>query len=173
MKAGDGIHRIRKLFDAGHSARVNCRLADTFGEVLPILQLLGSRSGTRIALLVDDALPLVHINPRSIQHVLFTLTQNALEAQREALPDPTINIALTSDRYAATTSVTDQGSGIADDVRQQLFRPFFTTKRNGTGLGLASSRAIVEAHEGTIGFDNVEGGTRFWFRLPAVTGDPQ
>jgi len=52
-------------------------------------------------------------------------------------------------------------------VREKLFRPFFTTKRHGTGLGLASSRAIIESHEGTIGFDNLPaGGSRFWFRLP-------
>ena len=71
----------------------------------------------------------------------------------------------------ATVSVVDRGSGIPDDVRNQLFRPFFTTKQNGTGLGLASSRAIVEEHDGTIGFDNMAGGgTRFWFRLPAAAG---
>jgi signal transduction histidine kinase len=61
--------------------------------------------------------------------------------------------------------------GLSADAREQLFRPFFTTKRNGTGLGLASSRAIIEAHEGTIGYDDLEGGgARFWFRLPATTG---
>jgi signal transduction histidine kinase len=52
-------------------------------------------------------------------------------------------------------------------LEAQLFRPFFTTKPQGTGLGLASSRAIIESHEGTIGFANVPaGGSRFWFRLP-------
>jgi signal transduction histidine kinase len=53
-----------------------------------------------------------------------------------------------------------------------LFHPFFTTKTHGTGLGLASSRAIAEAHEGSMGFENVEGGgARFTLRLPAATSD--
>ena len=63
------------------------------------------------------------------------------------------------------------GAGIAAEVREQLFRPFFTTKPTGTGLGLASSRAIVDSHDGTIGFEAVDGGgARFWFRLPANSG---
>jgi signal transduction histidine kinase len=54
----------------------------------------------------------------------------------------------------------------------QLFRPFFTTKPQGTGLGLASSRAIVEAHDGEIGVEgDPSGGAQFWFRIPADTGD--
>jgi two-component system sensor histidine kinase PilS (NtrC family) len=52
-------------------------------------------------------------------------------------------------------------------LRAQIFHPFFTTKNHGTGLGLASARAIIEAHGGTIGFESQQyQGTRFWFRLP-------
>ncbi|HEY5806365.1 MAG TPA: ATP-binding protein [Povalibacter sp.] len=173
LKAGEGIHRIRRLFDTCAASSVDCHLADVFGEMLPVLRLLAERAGSGIAMVVAEQLPAVHIDPRRIQHVLFTLTQNALEAQPSQLADPTIRIEVTGDRYAAMTSVTDQGGGIAEDVRPQLFHPFFTTKRTGTGLGLASSRAIIEAHAGTIGFDNVDGGARFWFRLPAATGVPQ
>ncbi len=72
------------------------------------------------------------------------------------------------DRYSVQTSIIDSGPGVPTDIQGQLFRPFFTTKPRGTGLGLASSRAIVEAHEGTIGFEDVPGGSRFWFRLPAA-----
>jgi signal transduction histidine kinase len=65
------------------------------------------------------------------------------------------------------TSITDSGAGIPTDLHDKLFRPFFTTKAGGTGLGLASSRASIEAHEGTIGFDKATPtGSRFWFRLP-------
>ncbi|HUY84386.1 MAG TPA: ATP-binding protein, partial [Steroidobacteraceae bacterium] len=76
---------------------------------------------------------------------------------------------VTGDRYGVETGVIDSGPGVTAEIRAQLFRPFFTTKARGTGLGLASSRAIIEAHEGTIGFElrpNV--GSRFWFRLPAA-----
>jgi nitrogen-specific signal transduction histidine kinase len=53
------------------------------------------------------------------------------------------------------------------ELAEKLFRPFVTTKVGGTGLGLASSRASIEAHEGSIGFDKGNPtGSRFWFRLP-------
>ena len=58
-------------------------------------------------------------------------------------------------------------SGIPDDVRASIFDPFYTTKRHGTGLGLAVTRSIVEAHGGTITCEHREGGgTRFRLRLP-------
>jgi signal transduction histidine kinase len=74
-----------------------------------------------------------------------------------------------ADRYAVETSVKDSGPGISIELADKVFRPFFTTKSGGTGLALASSRATVEAHEGTIGFEKlVPAGSRFWFRLPIV-----
>jgi signal transduction histidine kinase len=67
------------------------------------------------------------------------------------------------------TSIVDSGTGISTEHADKVFRPFFTTKSGGTGLGLASSRATVEAHEGTIGYEKLTpAGSRFWFRLPVV-----
>ena len=78
-----------------------------------------------------------------------------------------MRFGIRAEKYAVEISVTVSGSGIPPETRSQIFKPFFTTKPHGTGLGLASSRAIVEAHEGTIGFEaDAAGGTRFWFRLP-------
>ena len=101
--------------------------------------------------------------------MLFALVQNACDAglSNDAVPNVTIEVG--GDRYAVQTSVTDSGGGVAPEHQGQIFRPFFTTKRGGTGLGLASCRAIIESHEGTIGFENLPaGGSRFWFRLPAA-----
>lgn len=171
LKAGEGIHRIRKLFGPTPTARAESVLADVVNELLPVLRLLAKRYATIVSVDIAQDIPVVIIDARRIQHVLYTLVQNALEAQGGAPDDRRVRIEISGDRYCATVSVIDRGNGIADDVRGHLFRPFFTTKQNGTGLGLASSRAIVEEHDGTIGFDNIaSGGTRFWFRLPAAAG---
>jgi two-component system sensor kinase FixL len=101
--------------------------------------------------------------------VLFALVQNAVDASAPVLGTPVIVIDISADRYTVETGVTDSGVGVPTDLQDNLFRPFFTTKPQGTGLGLASSRAIIESHEGTIGFNSLQtGGSRFWFRLPVA-----
>lgn len=169
LSAGAGIHRIRRMFDPGESARVRCQMSELVSELQPVLQMLASRHRGRLQLHAASSLPMLLLDRLRIQHVLFALVQNACDAgsQNSGLPQVTIDVA--GDRYAVQTSVTDSGAGVAPENQGHVFRPFFTTKRGGTGLGLASCRAIVEAHEGTIGFENLPaGGSRFWFRLPAA-----
>jgi len=118
---------------------------------------------------VSNSVPDLLIDRLRIQHVLFALAQNAVDASAQVSDTPSIRIDVSADRHTVETGVTDSGAGVPMDVREHLFRPFFTTKPQGTGLGLASSRAIIESHEGTIGFDNLPaGGSRFWFRLPVA-----
>jgi len=171
LAAGNGIHGIRKLFNGREAAHTPSDMAEIVAELAPVLKLLATRAGVQLEITVRENLPQLSVDRLRIQHVLFTLVQNAMEATRyigEA--PPLVRIEVGGDRYSVLTSVMDQGSGVSDAVRDQLFRPFFTTKQDGTGLGLASSRAIVESHEGTIGFDNAgDGATRFWFRLPAAS----
>lgn len=172
LNAGQGIRRIRGLFDGQTQGQAKCQIAEVVGELMPIFELLARSRDARLALSAQPDLPSVSIDRLRIQHVLFALMQNALEAPTRAGEAPQIRIDVTGDRYGVQISVTDRGTGVPEQARQQLFQPFFTTKAHGTGLGLASSRAIAEAHQGSIGFENVEGGgARFWLRLPAVTSD--
>jgi signal transduction histidine kinase len=172
LQAGQGIHRIRNRFNGREVTRTTCTLAEVVDELQPVLELLTRRVGARLIVESPAGLPAVSIDRLRIQHVLFTLTQNALEAVHANGVTPTITIQLSGDRYSVQVAVLDTGSGIAKTTQAQLFRPFFTTKQGGTGLGLASSRAIIEAHEGTIGFDDTNKGARFWFKLPALAATP-
>lgn len=170
LGAGDGIRRIRRLFDQDESARARCQIPEVLAELQPILEMLTQRIRGRLQVDVSAAVPHVIIDRLRIQHVLLALVQNACDASPQSAVGPTIGIAVTSGRYAVETSVSDSGPGVPSSMQDQLFRPFCTTKPGGTGLGLASSRAIIEAHEGTIGFENLSsGGSRFWFRLPVAT----
>lgn len=169
MNAAEGIRRIRRLFHRGDPARSPCSMPELIAELRPVLELLAARIGARLEICAASALPPVMADRLRIQHVLFTLIQNALEASRSnAGQQALVRIEVTADRYMVETAVIDDGGGVAAESQPHIFRPFFTTKTKGTGLGLASSRAIVEAHEGTIGFENIGGGARFWFRLPAT-----
>ena len=63
-------------------------------------------------------------------------------------------------------ALSDNGPGIPNDIRKDIFIPFFTTKSNGTGIGLSLSKQIIQAHKGAIDFSSDEDGTRFELRLP-------
>ena len=168
LNAGAGIRRIRSLFHGHHAERTGCNPSDVIVELLPVLELLAERSGATLHFSSQSALPTVAIDRLRIQHVLFVLVQNALEAPTRDGEAPKVSIDVSGDRYGVRVAVEDHGLGIPDDAREQLFRPFFTTKAYGTGLGLASSRAIAESHEGSLEVESVtEGGTRFCLRLPA------
>lgn len=171
MNAGAGIRRIRSLFNGNPHDRVVCNISEVLHEVKPVLELLATRWKALLTVTVQPEIPDVAIDRLRIQHVLFALVQNALEAPtRDGVP-PNVRIAIHGDRYGVQVDIDDSGLGIAAADKVHLFHPFFTTKQHGTGLGLASSRAIIEAHGGTIGVvgDIPGGGTRFWLRLPAAT----
>ena len=171
LDAGEGIQRIRRLFERGLPMRTRCQLPDLIAELRPVLDVLALRAKGSLQVDAPSGLPDLLIDRLRIQHVLFALAQNAVDAGAQVSKTPSIRIDVSADRYTVETGITDSGPGVPTDVREKLFRPFFTTKPHGTGLGLASSRAIIESHEGTIGFDNLPaGGSRFWFRLPLTQG---
>jgi C4-dicarboxylate-specific signal transduction histidine kinase len=173
LKAGRGIHSIRNLFRGHDTEKTTCNLADVLGELNPVLHFLAERCGARLHIDVKAGLPPTFIDKLRIQHVIFTLVQNALEAPCDPAVARAVEIGVSSDRYTVTTAVRDHGLGVPAHARDQLYRPFFTTKQNGSGLGLASIQAIIEAHEGTVGFNEAEGGGAvFWFTLPVGSGAP-
>jgi two-component system sensor kinase FixL len=168
LNAGDGIRRIRRLFDHATPNRSRCQMSDLVAEVVPALQVLSCAADIVLKVDVQSPLPEVSVDRLRIQLVLFSLVQNALEASAQNFGSE-VCIAAQADRYTVETSVLDSGAGISTKLADQLFRPFYTTKAGGTGLGLASSRATVEAHGGTIGFEKgIPTGSRFYFRLPIM-----
>jgi signal transduction histidine kinase len=168
LGAAEGIRRMRRLFHRDALDKTACGIDEVVSELFPVLELLASQAGVQLLLEQQPRLPKVSVDRLRVQHVLFTLAQNAIEASQLGDAPPRVRIAASGDRYGIEVSISDTGPGIALAERPQIFHPFFTTKPQGTGLGLASARAIIEAHEGSIGFEALgEAGTRFWFRVPA------
>lgn len=167
LGAGAGIRTIRRLFNREAPNMQRRAMGDVIHEVFPLLKAVADRAGGALSLDMDAGLPDVMVDALRIQHVLLTFVQNAFEASDAPAQ---VHLRMTGDRYGVEVSVLDRGHGIRENARTNIFRPFYTTKMHGTGLGLASTRAIIEAHEGSIGFEDAPGGgTRFWFRLPAAT----
>jgi signal transduction histidine kinase len=119
----------------------------------------------------DEKIPAVDHDPHQINQVLLNLLLNAIQSMDKP---GTIYVTLRRDKDAALITVADQGKGIAPETLPNIFRPFFTTKGHGTGLGLSLARRIVESHRGTISVRSEVGkGTQFVIRLPIAHSQAQ
>ena len=124
-------------------------------------------AGVRVQRRDGDDVPPVRADPDLVCQVLLGLLSNAT-----AVLAPGGEIALEARRAddAVELAVADSGPGVAPELRQRVFEPFFTTRSRGTGLGLAVARQIVEAHGGRIEVgERAGGGARFVIRLPAAS----
>jgi two-component system, sporulation sensor kinase E len=147
------------------SVPVLCSVA----ELLETAVILFERSG-RLALNVKlrwscpPDVPDVFADPNQMRQVLWNLISNAVDATgSEGAVDVTARVAADGD--AVSIAVTDEGPGVQNVT--EIFRPFFTTKAHGTGLGLAVVGQIIRSHAGAIRVDNVEHrGARFTFTIP-------
>lgn len=172
LDAGEDIRQIRKHFHRNTSNQEACSLPELLTELRPSLEILADRVQGALEISMDEGLPVISGDRLRIQYVLFTLVQNAFEAGADRVDAmPRACIKAHGDRHTLVATVEDSGPGIPPQSAGSIFQPFFTTKPQGAGLALAASRAIIEAHGGNIGFESAPGGTRFWFRLPAV--EPQ
>ncbi|MGK8892477.1 sensor histidine kinase [Burkholderia gladioli] len=106
-----------------------------------------------------------------IQQVLINLLTNAIDAMPGG-PERQAVITVATERLATgclRVSVIDAGVGLQRDGAQRIFEPFYTTKAEGMGMGLAICRSIMEAHGGTLGAEpNPAGGTIMRFTVPAA-----
>ena len=118
---------------------------------------------------LEANLPAIDGDPVQLQQVLLNLVINAFDAMRDGPPPGRKVLIATQSNGDGTvrTSVRDHGVGIPEEMRDRVFDPFFSTKTEGLGMGLAIVRSIVEAHGGTITAANAhDGGARFEFILP-------
>ena len=113
----------------------------------------------------DPSLPPLHGDPGQIEQVLLNICLNALQAMNGAGGTLTVT-SFVRDAFVVV-QIADTGPGIPLEVRPHIFTPFFTTRREGNGLGLATSARIVVEHRGQLEFDcPPEGGTLFSLSLP-------
>ena len=171
-RAAEVIKRLRSFVQKGEMAFVQDSLNAVVRDVLWLLAHEIRSAQVHIELDLADALPEVHMDRVQIEQVVFNLVRNAIEAMQQR-PGRTHRLKLSTataqlrEHEALRFSVQDNGPGFGELAADQLFEPYFTTKPEGIGQGLAICRSIIESHEGRIeGESRADGGARFSFVLP-------
>jgi two-component system sensor histidine kinase DctS len=152
--------------------------ASLFEAIAPLLGLQAKKLGIRVHTDLAADLPAVLCDRTMVEQVLLNLARNGMQAMGET-PVQARHLQFRVRRAAANAqqawlefAVIDSGSGIAPEVAEQLFTPFFTTKREGMGLGLSLCRTVIEQHGGHLGYSpRAGGGTEFVFTLPVVLAE--
>jgi two-component system, LuxR family, sensor kinase FixL len=169
-RAGAVVHRLREFFRTGSAHLEAVEVAPLLQGVVDAERPRAERHRTSLVLDCAQALPRVTADHVQIETVLHNLISNAIDALKQTTEEErVIRVGATQQNAQfIAISVTDNGPGIPEDIADQLFRPFATSKPRGMGLGLAISRSIVEAHAGRLAFEAANGGCVFRFTLPVA-----
>ena len=174
QRAGKVIDRMRAMMKQRQTELSRLDLTFMTREVITLVKSDAEKRQVRLAVDIPLTLPPVHGDRVQLQQVLINLLLNALDAlDSNHRAKPQVTVAAKTADAAVEIAVSDNGSGIAEDQLGHVFEPFFSTKHDGLGMGLAISRTIIEAHGGQLWAEtNGVGGATFTLSLPiAKDGD--
>jgi PAS domain S-box-containing protein len=170
-RAAEIINRLRAFYKKGApSHREAINVQEVVNEIGVLLRNEATRHSVTIRTELPTELPKILADRVQLQQVFMNLMLNAIEAMQHTGGELTIRSQRT-DHDMLLISISDTGVGLPTEGADQIFDAFFTTKPQGTGMGLAITRSIVEAHGGRLwASPNAERGTTFRFTLFADAG---
>jgi len=167
-RAADIISRISLLFKKGALEQELVDVNEVIREMIVLLRSEANRYSISIRTDLAEDLPKVMADRVQLQQVFMNLMLNGIDAMKESTEGELI-IKSEPDDGQLLISVSDTGVGLSPELTDQIFKAFFTTKDNGTGMGLPISRSIIESHGGRLWATGVPGsGATFQFTLPAM-----
>ena len=165
-RAADVIDRVRSPYRPDTSDRELLDVIEIIREMIILLHDKANRNSISIRTDVDSGRPLITADRVQLQQVLMNLILNGIEAMKDAKGELTVTSKRTDD-VQLLISVSDSGLGLPVGEVDRIFDAFFTTKEQGTGMGLSISRRIVESHGGHLwACANTGRGATFQFALP-------
>lgn len=178
-RAGKVIKSVHDFVRRRDQAREAVHAQQLLDAILPLVSLQARKLGVRVETSVEPGLPPVLCDRTMVEQVLLNLARNAMQAMDDpSIPQRVLEIharRAASNQHSGWVefSVGDVGTGITAEVAERLFTPFFTTRREGMGLGLSMCRTVIEQHGGFLGFTPREPrGTVFTFTLPVASSKP-
>jgi len=166
-RAADIVDRVRSLYSRGTPQRELVDLNEIIQEMIVLLHDEANRYSIPIRAELTPSLPKVMADRVQLQQVLMNLILNGIEAMKDTGGELTVTSNRSEDGQLLI-SVSDSGVGFPIEESERIFKAFFTTKPQGTGMGLSISRTIVESHSGRLWASaNTGRGATFHFSLPA------
>jgi PAS domain S-box-containing protein len=173
-RAREVIEGIRNMVRKKETTHALVRVDEIIRDLLRIIKAHALTRKVALTTEIDSEAGSVMADRVQLLQVLLNLTLNAFEAMSAMRPDARHLVihAGGNGNGEILVSVRDSGPGFPSGIVEQLFEPFFSTKAEGTGMGLAIARSIIEAHGGTLSGENCDdGGACFTIRLPEAKKD--
>jgi len=166
-RASGVITRLRALLKKSEFEFAILDINDVIREVIPLVQSDTVIRNISLSIELNDNIPFVRGDRIQLQQVILNLILNSFEAMAGVDSKRLCISTEQKNNQFVTVSVMDSGIGVDDKNIDSLFKPFFTTKKEGLGMGLAINKAIVEAHGGSLwARNNPDQGATFYFTLP-------
>jgi signal transduction histidine kinase len=166
-RAAEIISRISSLFKKGAPQRELVDVNELIGEMIALLRNEAARYSISFRSDLVENLPRVMADRIQLQQVFMNLMLNGIDAMKETISIGELSIKSEACDSQLLISVSDTGVGLPPEQADKIFNAFFTTKDNGTGMGLPISRSIIESHGGRLwAAANSPCGASFCFTLP-------
>ena len=168
-RAADVINRLRSFYKKGTAPREIVNIRDIIQEMTVLLRTEADRHAIAIHSELDADVPNVLADRVQLQQVFMNLMLNAIEAMKDTGGELTIRSGLNPESQLII-SIGDTGIGLPAENTERIFDAFHTTKPQGTGMGLAITRSVIESHGGRVwATPNQGAGATFHFSLPVET----
>ena len=172
-RAAEIIRRLRELVNKELPRREPNDINSIIEVVIKLLRPKIKEKHVTILRELPENIPKVYVDRIQIEQVLINLLNNAIDAMKSTpLLKREIIIQSRYDKETIQVKVFDRGTGLPNNMRSDVFEPFFSTKNEGMGMGLSISRSIMESHNGSLNAEQRElGGSIFSFTLPIGNED--
>ena len=172
QRAAEIIRRLRRLVRKREPEQSPTDVNQLINEAVEMVGHESEQGQHRVEMRLQDDLPIIPADRVQIQQVILNLVRNGMEAMDSlSIESRVLSIASVQTDTLVRVSISDNGPWIADENLNQLFEPYFSTKKSGLGMGLAICRSIIESHAGTLtARRNPDAGLTFEFTLPTRAG---